>query len=131
MSRDSQHCPVKSTTETPMVKGQPRGISTRGAEPLLTNPRVLKRRSIGFTPPVLHWIFGAEAAMSASGFRGSRTHDSKVSTAGIPKCQSPDTLDLRHLSTLRSTVPTKSGNRTSRFQRAWDYCTRPPRFADM
>jgi hypothetical protein len=28
--------PVQSNTETPMVKGQPRGISTRGAEPLLT-----------------------------------------------------------------------------------------------
>jgi hypothetical protein len=36
MSRDSRYYPVQSNTETPMVKGQPRGTSTRGAESLLT-----------------------------------------------------------------------------------------------
>jgi hypothetical protein len=48
-----------------------------------------------------------------------------------PECRSPDALDSCHLYTLRSTVPIKSGDRTSRFRRAWDYYTRQPRFADM
>jgi hypothetical protein len=47
-----------------------------------------------------------------------------------PECRNPDTPDSCHLSTLRPTVPIKSGNRTSRLRRAWDYCTRQPRSAD-
>jgi hypothetical protein len=74
---------------------------------------------------------GSHSATSASGFRVSRIRDSKSPAAGNPECRNPDILDSCHLSSLGSTVPTKSGNRTSRFRRAWDYCTRRPRFTDM
>jgi hypothetical protein len=56
---------------------------------------------------------------------------SKPFAVGVPDFRIPDTLDSCHLSLQESTVPIKSRNRPSRFQRAWDSCTPQLRFADM
>jgi hypothetical protein len=63
-------------------------------------------------------------------FADRGTHDSKSFAAEIPECRISDTPDSCHLSLQELTVPIKSGDRTSRIRRAWDYCTRQPRFAD-
>jgi hypothetical protein len=131
MSRDSDTALCNQTPKPRWSKVNLGEFLLAAPSLCLPNPRVPKRRSIGFTPPVPHRIFGAHAATSASGIRESRIHHALFFAAGIPECRNPDTLDSCHLSALRSTVPTKSGNRTSRLRRAWDYCTRQTRFADM
>ena len=51
-------------------------------------------------------------------------------TVGVLDCRIPNTPDSCHLSLSESTVPIKSRNRPSRFQRAWDSCTPQLRFTD-
>jgi hypothetical protein len=62
------------------------------------------------------------------GSRNPRTH---VPCCWKPRMPNPWCPDSSHLSFQELTVPIKSGDRTSRVRRAWDYCTRQPRFADV
>jgi hypothetical protein len=132
ISRDSRYCPRAINHRNPDGQRSTSGNRySRRPSLYLSNPRVPKRRSHLNAPPVLHYIYGVPHCHVTSGFRPSRVRDSKVPAAGNPECRNPDAPDSCHLSALRSTVPIKSGDRTSRSLRAYDSCTRQFRFADM
>ena len=74
---------------------------------------------------------GPHFATSPSGFHGSWILDTKFLAARNPERRNPDSSDSCHLSCQRSTAPTESGNRYSRFRRACNSCTCQPRYAEM
>jgi hypothetical protein len=94
--------------------------------PECRNSDVTRARHLDSTMPP-----GSHSATSPSGLRGSRNPRLQVSCCWKPRMPNPRCSGFVPPVPPGSTVPIKSGDRTSRFRRACDSCTRQPRFADM
>jgi hypothetical protein len=127
ISRDSRYCPRESKHRNPDGQRSTSGNLYSRCRAFTYQIPEYRNADLSASRHLYSTEYsGAHAATSASGFRGSRARDSKVPAAGNPECRDPDAPDSCHLSALGSTVPIKSGDRTSRSLRACDPCTTDP-----
>jgi hypothetical protein len=129
-SRDSQCCSGENKPRIPMVKGQLRGMSTRDTNLALSTSRVpnsdiVRARHLDSTTPP-----GSHSATSTSGLRGSRNTQLRVSYCWKPRMPNPRCSGFAPPVPPGIDGPDQIGDRTSRFQRAWDPCTPQFRFTD-